>query len=90
MMEFKNSIPLFADLKNDALRERYTCTCTYMYYITCNGSCYISVVNRNSSSTITAMHTHIDNIHTYMYIVTHKKVESLGHEAEALAEMVHA
>ena len=26
MMEFKNSIPLFADLKNDALRERYVST----------------------------------------------------------------
>ena len=23
MLEFKNSIPLFSDLKNDALRERY-------------------------------------------------------------------
>ena len=27
MREFKDSIPLFADLKNDALRDRYWVTC---------------------------------------------------------------
>ena len=27
MREFKDSIPLFADLKNDALRDRYSIAC---------------------------------------------------------------
>lgn len=31
MREFKDSIPLFADLKNDALRERYSAINMCMY-----------------------------------------------------------
>ena len=31
MKEFKESIPLFADLKNDALRDRWACMTMYIY-----------------------------------------------------------
>ena len=31
MREFKDSIPLFADLKNEALRDRYSDTCVHVH-----------------------------------------------------------
>ena len=35
MREFKDSIPLFADLKNDALSRKYVCNCIIYMYMYC-------------------------------------------------------